>query len=162
MIFQVRPFVESKFLVLETRLLDFDTVIMTDVNEGVLPAGKKQQSFLPFEVKEYELPTFLDQDAIYTITFIDCCIVLPAVIYYATAQHQDYKQENLVAFGSIGIVAASTSQNRAQVLYNNSNLKLSIQEFPKTSGWYNAYQHGPKGHFAFSINYLFEGSFAVL
>ena len=31
--------------VLETRLLDFDTVIMTDVNEGVLPAGKNSKAF---------------------------------------------------------------------------------------------------------------------
>jgi hypothetical protein len=56
--------------VLETRLLDFDTVIITGVNEGILPAGKGSPSFLPFDVKmKFEIPTFLEQDAIYSYHF---------------------------------------------------------------------------------------------
>lgn len=56
--------------VLESRLLDFDTIIITGVNEGILPAGKGGTSFLPFEVKKkFEIPTFLEQDAIYTYHF---------------------------------------------------------------------------------------------
>ena len=55
---------------LETRGLDFDQVIITNVNEGVLPVGKNDQSFFPFGIKKhFGLPTFLDNDAIYTYHF---------------------------------------------------------------------------------------------
>ena len=56
--------------VLETRGLDFDTVIITSMNEGKFPAGKSQNSFIPYDVKrELGLPTFKEKDAIYTFHF---------------------------------------------------------------------------------------------
>lgn len=56
--------------VLESRVLDFDTVIITSLNEGVFPAGKSQNSFIPLDVKrELGLPTFKEKDAIYTYHF---------------------------------------------------------------------------------------------
>jgi hypothetical protein len=56
--------------VLESRVLDFDTVIITSVNEGKFPAGKSMNSFIPYDVKlEYGLPTFKEKDAIYTYHF---------------------------------------------------------------------------------------------
>ena len=55
---------------LETRLLDFERVIITSVNEGILPAGKSNNSFIPFDVKvENKLPTFKEKDAVYTYHF---------------------------------------------------------------------------------------------
>ncbi len=55
---------------LESRNLDFETVIITSVNEGILPAGKSNSSFIPFDVKrEYGLPTYKEKDAIYTYHF---------------------------------------------------------------------------------------------
>jgi len=56
--------------VLESRTLDFDTVIVTSLNEGKFPSGKPQQSFIPYDVKrEMGLPTFKEKDAIYTYHF---------------------------------------------------------------------------------------------
>ncbi|WP_396144792.1 PD-(D/E)XK nuclease family protein [Flavobacterium sp.] len=56
--------------VLESRVLDFETVIITSVNEGKFPAGKSMNSFIPYDVKkEYGLPTFKEKDAIYTYHF---------------------------------------------------------------------------------------------
>jgi hypothetical protein len=56
--------------VLESRVLDFETVIITSLNEGKFPAGKSHNSFIPYDVKrEYELPTFKEKDAIYTYHF---------------------------------------------------------------------------------------------
>ncbi|WP_299487231.1 PD-(D/E)XK nuclease family protein [uncultured Allomuricauda sp.] len=55
---------------LESRNLDFETVIITSVNEGILPSGKSNNSFIPFDVKrEYGLPTYKEKDAIYTYHF---------------------------------------------------------------------------------------------
>jgi hypothetical protein len=56
--------------VLESRVLDFETVIITSMNEGKLPAGKSMNSFIPYDVKrELGLPTFKEKDAIYTYHF---------------------------------------------------------------------------------------------
>ncbi len=55
---------------LESRVLDFETVIISSVNEGILPAGKTNNSFIPFDVKiENGLPTFKEKDAVYTYHF---------------------------------------------------------------------------------------------
>lgn len=55
---------------LESRVLDFETVIMISVNEGILPAGKSQNSFIPFDVKiENKLPTYKEKDAVYAYHF---------------------------------------------------------------------------------------------
>ena len=56
--------------VLETRLLDFDNVIITSVNEGILPNGKTPFSWIPFDVrKKFGLNTFIEQDHIYAYHF---------------------------------------------------------------------------------------------
>ena len=55
---------------LETRVLDFETVILTSMNEGILPAGKSENSFIPFDVKQqYNLPTYQEKDAIFAYHF---------------------------------------------------------------------------------------------
>ena len=55
---------------LESRVLDFKRVILTSVNEGVLPSGKSHNSFIPFDLKlDYKLPTYYDKDAVYTYHF---------------------------------------------------------------------------------------------
>ncbi len=56
--------------VLESRVLDFDNVIITSMNEGKFPAGKAVNSFIPYDLKkELGLPTFKEKDAIYTFHF---------------------------------------------------------------------------------------------
>ncbi|MFK7812389.1 MAG: PD-(D/E)XK nuclease family protein [Maribacter sp.] len=55
---------------LESRNLDFETVIITSVNEGILPSGKSNNSFIPFDLKtRLGLPTFKEKDAVYTYHF---------------------------------------------------------------------------------------------
>ena len=55
---------------LETRNIDFENVILLSVNEGVLPAGKSFNSFIPFDIKKaYQLPTHLEKDAVYAYHF---------------------------------------------------------------------------------------------
>lgn len=55
---------------LESRVLDFKRVILTSVNEGILPSGKSHNSFIPFDLKlAFKLPTYYDKDAVYTYHF---------------------------------------------------------------------------------------------
>lgn len=56
--------------VLETRMLDFDTVIMLSVNEGCIPTGKSTDSMLLFAVKKhFGLPTYEHHDTTYAYHF---------------------------------------------------------------------------------------------
>ncbi|MBS9766252.1 MAG: PD-(D/E)XK nuclease family protein [Flavobacteriaceae bacterium] len=55
---------------LETRAIDFSTVIITSVNEGVLPKGKTDNSFIPFDIKKhFDMPTYQEKDAIFSYHF---------------------------------------------------------------------------------------------
>lgn len=55
---------------LETRTLDFKNVIMLSVNEGMIPAGKSANSFIPHEIKkEFHLPTYKERDCIFAYHF---------------------------------------------------------------------------------------------
>ena len=56
--------------ILESRVLDFENVIITSLNEGKLPGGKSNNSFIPHDVKlEKGLPTYKERDAIFTYHF---------------------------------------------------------------------------------------------
>ena len=56
--------------VLETRVLDFENIILLSVNEGVLPSGKSNNSFITYDLKQqFGLPLYTEKDAIYTYHF---------------------------------------------------------------------------------------------
>ncbi len=69
--FKGKPFQGLQLMgMLESRVLDFETVILTSVDEGTLPAGKSNNSFIPYELKKaYNLPTYKEKDAVYTYHF---------------------------------------------------------------------------------------------
>ena len=55
---------------LETRLLDFDTVILTQANEGTLPAKSIDDSWIPYDIKkQFGLPTRDEKNAIFSYHF---------------------------------------------------------------------------------------------
>lgn len=72
--------------ILESRTLDFSHIIIAGVNEGVLPAGRSFNSFLPYDLKRhYGLPTYEQKDAVYAYHFyriLQRCS--EAVITYST------------------------------------------------------------------------------
>lgn len=55
---------------LETRMLDFENLIILSVNEGLLPASANNKSFIPFGLrKAFKMPHFTEQDSIYAYHF---------------------------------------------------------------------------------------------
>lgn len=55
---------------LETRVLDFERVIILSVNEDFLPASKSSKTYIPYSLRRaFGLPTDENQDAIYAYHF---------------------------------------------------------------------------------------------
>lgn len=55
---------------LETRTLDFDTLILIGANEGVLPKQRSNNTFIPFDLRvRFGMPTYHDRDAIFAYHF---------------------------------------------------------------------------------------------
>ncbi|MAD97689.1 MAG: hypothetical protein CMB99_10225 [Flavobacteriaceae bacterium] len=69
--FQGEPLMGLQIMgMLETRVLDFENLIITGVNEGILPKNSNANSFVPFDVKlAYGLPTYKEKDAIFSYHF---------------------------------------------------------------------------------------------
>lgn len=90
--------------VLESRVLDFENVIVTSVNEGKFPSGKSTNSFIPYDIKkELGLPTFREKDAIYSYHFYH-------LLYRAKNVYLLYNSEN-----SDGIDAGEKSRFLTQL-----------------------------------------------
>ncbi|MFY0604536.1 MAG: PD-(D/E)XK nuclease family protein [Flavobacteriaceae bacterium] len=71
MFFQGEPLKGLQLMgMLETRVLDFENVIMTSVNEGTLPGSANASSFIPFDVKiHFGIPTYKEKDAVFSYHF---------------------------------------------------------------------------------------------
>ena len=55
---------------LETRLLNYKNIIVTSLNEGILPVGNNNSSFIPYEIKKAnELQTFKEKDSVFAYHF---------------------------------------------------------------------------------------------
>jgi RecB family exonuclease len=56
--------------ILETRNLQFETVIVLSLNEKIIPKGRSYGSLLPYDLRRsYDIPTYKEKDAIYTYYF---------------------------------------------------------------------------------------------
>lgn len=56
--------------VLETRVLDFENIIMLSMNEGVFPLKKPSNSFIPYTLRKgFDMPTYEFQDSIFAYHF---------------------------------------------------------------------------------------------
>ncbi|WP_080905188.1 PD-(D/E)XK nuclease family protein [Parabacteroides sp. Marseille-P3160] len=56
--------------VLETRALDFDRLIILSMNEGIFPAKKGANSFIPYNLRRgFDLPTYEHQDSVWAYHF---------------------------------------------------------------------------------------------
>ncbi|MGB3607877.1 PD-(D/E)XK nuclease family protein [Psychroserpens sp.] len=104
---------------LESRVLDFETVIITSVNEGILPAGKSYNSFIPFDVKlENRFPTYKEKDAVYTYHFY-------RLLQRATTAYVLYNTEPDVLNG--GEKSRFITQLEVEGIHNTKHYVISAQ-----------------------------------
>lgn len=55
---------------LETRVLDFENVILLSANENILPSSKSNKSFIPFDIRlHFGLPTHHERQAVFAYHF---------------------------------------------------------------------------------------------
>ncbi|RIJ42093.1 PD-(D/E)XK nuclease family protein [Pontibacter oryzae] len=90
--FSGEPISEVQIMgMLETRALDFENLIILSVNENVLPAPKRQESLMPYDVlREFGLPTYAETEGTMAYNFyrllqrakrINLLYVLPSDTY---------------------------------------------------------------------------------
>jgi len=92
---------------LETRSLDFAKVILVSANEGILPAGKSNKSFITYDLKkEYQLPTHTEKDAVYTYHFY-------SLLHRASSAHLLYNNH------TSGIKAGEKSRFLLQIIHES-------------------------------------------
>ncbi len=115
---------------LETRTIDFDTIIMLSVNDDIIPSGKSQNSFIPFDLKkEFKLPTYKDRNAVFAYHFY-------RLLQRAKNIYLLYNTES----GNLG--GGNKSRFLTQIAYElpgaNKNIKITekflstpIKHFPK-------------------------------
>jgi ATP-dependent helicase/nuclease subunit B len=102
---------------LETRTLGFKRLILTSLNEEILPAGRAQNSLIPFDIKQkFKLPTYLDKDSVYA--------------YHFYRLLQDAEQVQLIYNNqSDGLGGGEASRFMAQLEYEwpkkNPNIEIS-------------------------------------
>lgn len=102
---------------LETRVLDFERIIMLSVNENFLPGSKAVGSYIPHSLrKAFGLPTTENQDAIYAYHFY-------RLLQRATYIDLIYNTEQNISGG--GEPSRYLLQIKHELLNKNSNIEFS-------------------------------------
>ena len=106
--------------ILETRVLDFENILVLSMNEGVLPATGASPSFIPYSLRSgFGMPTIEHQDAIYAYYFYRLLQRAKNVnLYYNTS----------VSFLSTGEMSRFMSQLKYETNYaiNEKTLNFDI------------------------------------
>ena len=84
---------------LETRGLDFKNLIITSFNEGVFPANRNQETFIPFQLrKAYGLPTFELLDAITSYNFYRLIQRAENIFFISDSRNENGQSSELSRF----------------------------------------------------------------
>lgn len=121
--------------VLETRCLDFKNVIITSVNEGILPTGASERSFISFEVKkQFQMPTYLAKDAIFSYHFYRLIQRAENVYLLYNTTSDDFGRGEMSRFLTqlmIDKEADVTHRNIVSKINNSTKKAREIEKTPK-------------------------------
>lgn len=130
---------------LETRSLDFKNIFLVGANEGILPSGKSDHSFIPFDVKiEHDLPTYLIKDGIYAYHFFRLIQRSSKVIMTHNSETDGLgageqsrfvtmlDQDNLLSEKkTVGPIIPSLEKGEVEIV-KSPNVEKRLQSFAKT------------------------------
>ncbi|MFT4576674.1 MAG: ATP-dependent helicase/nuclease subunit B [Polaribacter sp.] len=117
---------------LETRVLDFENVIITSVNENVLPKGGGQNSFIPFDVKlEFNLPTYREKDAIFSYHFFRLLQRAKNIFLLYNSENDSFGGGEKSRFIS-QLMHLKPNLKEVQIAPNVTTEKSSLMEISKT------------------------------
>jgi len=118
---------------LETRVLDFENVIITSVNENILPkGGGAQNSFIPFDVKlAFDLPTYREKDAIFSYHFFRLLQRAKNIFLLYNSENDSFGGGEKSRFIS-QLLQLKPHIKEFQIAPNVSTEKSSLLEIPKT------------------------------
>ena len=128
--------------ILETRNLDFETVIVLSVNEKVLPKGRSYGSLLPYDLrKAYDIPTYKEKDAIYTYYFYRLIKGASEVHLFYNSQMGafDAKEKSRFIY-QLELEPRLASQIRYRSVYfdSKSNPSDALNKVPKSDAYFQA------------------------
>ena len=117
---------------LETRVLDFENVIISSVNENILPKGASQNSFVPFDVKlEFGLPTYKEKDAIFSYHFFRLLQRAKNIFLLYNSENDSFGGGEKSRFIA-QLLHLKTKIKELQIAPNVITEKSSLIEIPKT------------------------------
>ncbi|MFL2638815.1 MAG: PD-(D/E)XK nuclease family protein [Flavobacteriaceae bacterium] len=108
---------------LESRCLDFQNVIVSSLNEGILPKGKIHSTLIPYDLrKKHKLLTHDEKDSIYTYHFY-------RLIKRSKNIYLIYNNHNEGIFGGekSRFIHQIEQDHRFNIIYLQSNPNLSIE-----------------------------------
>jgi hypothetical protein len=141
---------------LETRVLDFENIILASTNEGILPASSQQNSFIPFDVKvEFGLPTYREKDAIFSYHFFRLIQRAKNVYILYNTEHDAFGSGEKSRFVT-QLEMMRTDVIQKQVLPKIVVQKTTLKEVDKTNNVLERLQEIAKSGFSPSslTNYL--------
>ena len=121
---------------LESRAIDFETVIISSVNEGFLPRGKSYESLIPFDLrKKHNLPTFNERNKTYTYHFYRLLQRAKNIYLIYNNLNEGIKGGEKSRF--IHQLEIEKFENHKLVYYNatpNLSIENNMREITKSSG----------------------------
>ena len=116
---------------LETRVLDFENIVLVSSNEGVLPESSQQNSFIPFDVKTaFGIPTYKEKDAIFSYHFFRLMQRAKNIFIIYNTEHDVFGSGEKSRFVS-QLEMMRTDVAQKIVTPKVSNQKESLKNIPK-------------------------------
>lgn len=110
--------------VLETRCLDFEKTIILSVNEGIIPKGKDEKTFIPYDLRViWGLPTYRENDILFSYYFYSLLFKSKKFyISYSTGVDVDFKERSR-------FIEQILYENREGGIFENIKINFSYIDY---------------------------------
>ncbi|MCD6367365.1 MAG: PD-(D/E)XK nuclease family protein, partial [Bacteroidales bacterium] len=131
---------------LETRLMDFDNVILLSANDENFPKLNQNNSLIPYKIKKaFGLPTLENQEAIYSYTFYRLLYRAKKVSFIYNAIQDDFNRGEKSRFIYQLQFHEGLNFNRYSLetksIFNKINKSVSVKKTPEVLSQLQEIQH---------------------